>query len=317
MLEASRNRRDPRCANRQFARRTGFTLVELLVVIAIIGILLGILLPAVQAAREASRRSSCVNNVKQIGLALQNYHVQYKRFPPGSRMLEREFDPGISWRVLILPFLEEDAVYQQIKPLKNGDATNWTPELFARPTYVCPSAEPPISNGTQKVWAHYAAVSGAYRGNQRLDLEDDNCGDIYTNGIFYPESRTSTARITDGTSHTLALGERQYVFHTWMDGASWTGGSPPTEICTEASKNVRYPINSNLATLGYYKFDFQAPAADRRLLLNDLFFDSKHSGGANFGMADGSVQFVPDSIDFTVFQDLSTKNGEEVVQGGF
>src|SRR4051794_2941556 len=91
-----------------------FTLVELLVVIAIIGILLGILLPAVQAAREASRSASCTNNLKQIGLALQNYHSQYKRFPPAAPLLTKERDPSISWRVMILPFIEQLPLYGQI-----------------------------------------------------------------------------------------------------------------------------------------------------------------------------------------------------------
>src|SRR6185369_3411099 len=97
--------------------RHGFTLVELLVVIAIIGILLGLLLPAVQAAREASRRNRCANNLKQIGLALQNYHNSHRNFPPLAPLLDKDKDPSISWRVMILSEIEEDALFRQINPL--------------------------------------------------------------------------------------------------------------------------------------------------------------------------------------------------------
>jgi prepilin-type processing-associated H-X9-DG protein len=98
-----------------------------------------------------------------------------------------------------------------------------------------------------------------------------------------------------------------------MDGASYLG-IPPFLICTEAAKNVRYPINANHETFGYYKFDFEAPVAERVLLLNDLFFASEHPGGANFCMADGSVQFKRETIEFPVYQNLATKAGEEVIE---
>ena len=296
----------------------GFTLVELLVVVAIIGLLLGLLLPALQAAREAARRSSCTNNLKQIGLALQNYHSQYRHFPPAAPLFIKEMDASIGWRVMILPFLEETSVYQEIGPTRDGGATNWSPRSRVIDAYVCPSNERPVSNGTTLlIEAHYAAVSGAYRGDDRIDLEESFCGDIYTNGIFYPNSRTTMSKITDGTSHTLAVGERRCIWRDWMDGATWLG-TPPTEICTEAAKNIRFPINADESTYGYYKYDNSAPAgATKDLLLNDLFFASKHPGGAHFCVADGSVQFVHDSIDFSVYQDLATRNGGEVVPGGF
>jgi type II secretory pathway pseudopilin PulG len=288
-----------------------------LVVIAIVGILLGLLLPAVQAAREAARRSSCTNNLKQIGLALQNYHAQYGHFPAAAPLLARQIDPSISWRVMILPFLEETVVYEEIGPTPDGGATSWKPRGLALDVYLCPSNERPVSNPALQVKAQYAAVSGAYRGNMRMDLEDSFCGDIYTNGIFYPNSRTTISKITDGTSHTLAVGERQYVFRDWMDGATWLG-TPPKEICTEASKNVRFPINADQTTYGYYVFDDSAPAdAKKEMLLNDLHFASRHAGGAYFCVADGSVHFLSDAIDFTLYQDLSTRNGDEVLQGAF
>jgi prepilin-type N-terminal cleavage/methylation domain-containing protein len=295
----------------------GFTLVELLVVIAIIGILLGILLPAVQAAREAARRTRCTNNLKQIGLALQSYEGYYERFPPGAPLLTRERDNSISWRVLILPYLEELSVYEQIRPTPDGGAANWDAQRWAIEGYLCPSLPPPPSNGTLFEDAHYSAVSGAYRGDDRIDLEDAACGDIYTNGIFYPESRTTVAKITDGTSHTLAVGERTYIFRPWMVGASYVG-DPPTRICIEASLNVRYPINADHRVYGYYLGDAQVPLGGvRSMLMNDLFFASQHPGGAHFCRADGSVQFLGDTIEFPVYQDLSSKDGEEVIGEDF
>lgn len=292
---------------------SGFTLVELLVVIAIIGILLGLLLPAVQAAREAARRASCTNNLKQIGLALQNYHSQYKRFPPGAPLLSKEYDQSISWRVMLLPFMEQMPLYEQIRPKPDGGATNWKAQTQAVEGYSCPSLPAPISDAGIFVESHYIAVSGAYRGTDRIDLEDTFCGDIYTNGIFYPKSRTTISQITDGTSHTLAVGECWYVFRDWMDGATFVG-KPPTEICTQASMNIRYPINADHSTFGYYKGDPEWPAGAPIMLLNDLFFGSRHPGGANFCLADGSVHFIRDTIPFSVYQDLATKDGDEVAQ---
>ncbi|KKL10766.1 hypothetical protein LCGC14_2552540 [marine sediment metagenome] len=102
--------------------KKGFTLVELLVVITIIGILIALLLPAVQAAREAARRMQCVNNLKQLGIAIQNYHSQHGSFPPGARLHKTETEVGLSWRVFVLPHLELNSIYEQINPLPNGGA---------------------------------------------------------------------------------------------------------------------------------------------------------------------------------------------------
>jgi prepilin-type processing-associated H-X9-DG protein len=301
-------------------------LVELLVVIAIVGILLGLLLPAVQAAREAARRSSCTNNLKQIGLALLNYESQHRVFPPSAPLLDREFDPSISWRVIVLPFLEETSLHQQIGPLPNGGAKDWTPQQKALDVFHCPSVGMPPSNGDALVMSNYDAVAGAYRGDQtidprldqRIDLEDEVGGDIYTNGIFYPNSRTKSEKITDGMSHTLAVGERIYRFHDWMTGAFWSG-QPPNLMFNHAAKNIRHPINADHSVFGYWSGDpNELPSgAARTMLLNDLFFGSKHSGGAQFCLADGSVQFIQQAIDFNVYQDLATRNGGEVIQDGF
>jgi prepilin-type N-terminal cleavage/methylation domain-containing protein/prepilin-type processing-associated H-X9-DG protein len=293
----------------------GFTLVELLVVISIIGVLIGLLLPAVQAAREASRRSSCGNNLKQIGLALQNYHGARKRFPPSAPLLNIPIDPSISWRVLILNEMEEGPLSSQIKPLITGGATSWTAQTQLVEPYSCPSAPRPPESALK--FSNYSGVAGAGRYKRKV-LEKAACGDIYFDGFFVPDDKrlglspTSIAKISDGTSKSLAVGERTYLFTDWMTGAFWSG-TPPTMICTEAAKNIVYRINSDVAQIGYYVGDSDAPTGGPfKLLLNDLFFGSYHTGGAQFCFADGSVHMISDAIDFNVYQDLATIAGAEV-----
>jgi prepilin-type N-terminal cleavage/methylation domain-containing protein/prepilin-type processing-associated H-X9-DG protein len=301
----------------RYRQPRAFTLVELLVVIAIIGILVGLLLPAVQAAREASRRSRCSNNLKQIGLALQNYHSSRRRFPPSAPLLDKDKDPSISWRVMILSEIEEGPLYGQIKPLPTGGATDWTAKTQIMDVYLCPSApRPPDSSDAIKI-SNYAGVAGAGRYKRKV-LEKTLCGDIYLDGMFVPDDKrlgwspNSMSKITDGTSKTLAVGERTYVFWDWMSGATWSG-APPTKICTEAAKNVVYPINADVTQIGYYVADSNAPTGGPfKLLLNDLFFGSYHPGGAQFCFADGSVHMLSDSIDINIFQDMATIAGSEI-----
>jgi prepilin-type N-terminal cleavage/methylation domain-containing protein/prepilin-type processing-associated H-X9-DG protein len=278
----------------------GFSLVELLVVITIVGILLGMLLPAVQAAREASRRTSCSNNLKQLGVALHSYHAQHGRFPAGSPLHRFSGRTSISWRVLILPFMEESNTYQQIEPRPDGGATNWAARTRSIAAFQCPSAARIPENNLVYQPSHYCGVMGAGRNDRRVVLEHDGCGDIHTDGVFYPGSRTRIAQIEDGTSHTLAIGERTYFLSDWMFGAEWEGGIPPKKICTGSSNNVRYPINADLSQF-------------EKILANDLFFGSNHPDGAQFCFADGSVNMLADSTNFTVFEDMATIAGGEII----
>jgi prepilin-type processing-associated H-X9-DG protein len=283
-------------------------------VIGIIGILMALTLPAVQSAREAGRRTSCVNNLKNLAIAMQNYHAQFREFPPAAPIHHVEGKPSISWRVIILPFIEESPLYDRIRPLPDGGATDWTYKDMVLPLYKCPSAEPPDADDNEIIEAHYAGVSGAARGEERFDLEDNIGGDVYRNGVMYPDSSVSSAKITDGTTHTLMIGERLYVFRDWMQGATWWG-DPLTYLYTEAAKNIRWPINTDQLEHAYVG-DMRAPSnANRDVVLNDLYFASKHPGGAQFALADGSVQFLNDRIDISVLQDLATRKGEEIVSG--
>ena len=295
-------------------QRFAFTLVELLVVVAIIGVLIGLLLPAIQAARESARRSQCQNKLKQIGLALQNYHSQFGNFPTGARVHKTDFNETISWRVYILPQLELGGLYNLIEPQPDGLAKDDSYDKQIVDAYICPSAEPQDGDPTRPKYSNYAAVAGGNT-QDRIDLEDLGCGDFETSGIFYPDSKTKISLVTDGTSNTLAVGERVYIFgnqEDWLSGAV-KFGDPPSLICSGAMKNIRYPMNPNHYEFGFFVGDFNAPpGAPKKMLLNDLPFASEHSSGAHFAFADGSVHYLNDTIDFTVYQALATKAGGEV-----
>jgi prepilin-type processing-associated H-X9-DG protein len=158
---------------------------------------------------------------------------------------------------------------------------------------------------------NYYGVTGAVRNNQWLDLDDLTCGDICINGMFFPGSRISIQKINDGTSHTLAVGERTYMLSTWMTGAVWAGRKPKT-ICNSPASNVRYPINASNNQFGYHKADGEAPpGAPKTMQTNDLNFGSKHTDGAQFCFADGSVHMLSDAMDFTLLEDMATIAGHE------
>ena len=266
------------------ARAAAFTLIELLIVITIIGILLGLLLPAVQAAREAARRAQCSNNLKQLGLAILMYHDVNRCFPPAAHLHALEGEESIGWRVLILPYIEETSRYEQIDPTPDGGAVNWGAQMQSIEVLICPSAERQPDNPLLPKTSNYDGVAGAGRDGYVLDLTNDFfSGDIYTDGIFFPNSRTRIAKIEDGTSKTLAIGERIYFNDDWMSGAWWAGaGQPPGEVFMRAAKNVRYPINASLAQYGYYRGDSSVPAALRTMRSNDLFFGSATRASRSF-----------------------------------
>jgi prepilin-type N-terminal cleavage/methylation domain-containing protein/prepilin-type processing-associated H-X9-DG protein len=260
----------------------GFTLVELLVVIVIIGVLMALLLPAVQAAREAARRASCRNNLRQIGIGLHAYHGVHGFFPPGYFADTTNWQgPHWSWSTYLLPYLEQ-------QPLNNvlgvsaqtfGYGASFAPPCPATQTslsvFVCPSDTGPRLNASKGLHAksNYRAVE---------------------NGVFYLNSCTSTAEITDGTSNTLAIGEcsldpngQTYV------GAIWAGmrGSDGQYVYIS---DAMWWIDSD----PLYCVNGRAAQA----------FSSRHPGGTHFVFADGSVHFLQESIDGQTLERLACRN---------
>ena len=310
-------------------RRRGFTLVELLVVIAIIGILVGLLLPAVQAAREAARRMQCSNNVKQVGLACHNYESAFRSLPAGGIVsytpaaqaaltatnfcttgLDRTQAP---WTVLILPFVEETNLYNQFDFRRRftgssnipGDAPNAA--LFATnmKKFQCPSdpnSESTVNN------SNYLGVQG---GGPPTGVGGPPCSTsagqrvFFQNGVIFANSKTRFADITDGTTNVFLIGESRYMPVPRMrtDGfhAGWASS-------LKADSGFAVPLTFAAAVL---QINAQKECG---VGLGDCFnfvsrlFGSRHPGGCQFGLCDGSVQFVSQSIDINTYRQTAIRN---------
>jgi len=292
--------------------RHGFTLVELLVVITIIGILISLLLPAVQAAREAARRVQCANNLKQLGLALHIYHELLGAFPPGTAWEIDAMNARMGLHVFLLPYLEQENLYSQLereRPVYEGlnrEFGETTLEVFVCPSDGKQPVDPFPPGGYQWHTTNYVGVMGPGRDGKLVDLEDSHCGDYSLDGMFYPYSGTRVADVLDGTSNTLAIGERTYQLRAWIKGGYYIS-SFKEYVCVYAAKNVRWPLNSDPDVLCYWDCPEPWPC-----LFNDLYFGSRHPGGAQFTFVDGSVHFIMETIDFQVYQDLATIAGGEL-----
>ncbi|TMQ34640.1 MAG: DUF1559 domain-containing protein [Planctomycetota bacterium] len=300
--------------SRRLRGRDGFTLIELLVVIAIIGILVGLLLPAVQKVREAANRTSCLNNLKQLGLALHNYHDTLGSFPSGYRCVKQADPtwtaPGWGWGALLLPFVEQEPLGKQIRfDLPVEDPANLSVRRAQLKLFTCPSDR---STGVftvldaagnaiaEAATNSYAACYGA--GGEIGDAPDAG------NGIFFRNSRVRFADVRDGTSMTLALGERGALFtRTAWAGALTRGTTRVTPGAPTLSTAVEAAPTQTLAHTGSHTLN------DANADPDDFF--TPHVGVGMFLFADGSVRPLQNNVDLTLLQALSTRACGEVVSG--
>jgi prepilin-type N-terminal cleavage/methylation domain-containing protein/prepilin-type processing-associated H-X9-DG protein len=314
-------------------RRHGFTLIELLVVIAIIAVLIALLLPAVQSAREAARRATCVNNLKQIGLALHNYHDAVQTFPPGyvssqTRGSDPIFDGndtgmGWAWGSLILPQMEQDPLYHSINfSLSTYYPENDTATYVRVNSYLCPSD---VTRELVSVYGYYdswfvppgSPVWDYLAGSNYVGMF--GLGEIGArpgggDGCSFRNSRVSVAAITDGTSNTFAIGERSHTlsYVTWT--ARSIGGWLYKTSAVEGGTDKFNPDPEECWTqiLGPVGLeDGLRTPNNPEAHVEDYW--SLHPGGVNFLFADGSVHFIKNSINPIPYRALATRAGGEVI----
>ena len=335
----------------RMSSRRGFTLIELLVVIAIIAVLIAMLLPAVQAAREAARRAQCVNNLKQMGIAAHNYHDVSGKFPAGLYLHPTFQSSGVAWNnssfiVLMLPQLEQHAMYNAINFNKMwgtnlGGGWTWQAKYLGTDNttvrqsvlnaLICPSDPSPNTDNTNADEIDTALAAGtSYVGNM-----GDNCLACAESAVpnvqagqvtlcsdtgrlcRYPQlghNRTATSQsengsragsgifwawganvglnmVSDGTSNTFMMGEQIRKVTRWN---AWVGG------------------NASIGSTGV-PLNYKLPVPNVEDWTHQYSFRSRHPGGANFAFADGSVKFIKTTINFSIYQALSTRSQGEIV----
>jgi prepilin-type N-terminal cleavage/methylation domain-containing protein/prepilin-type processing-associated H-X9-DG protein len=297
--------------------RRGFTLVELLVVIAIIGILIALLLPAVMGSREAARRLHCGNNLKQIGLAMLNYQNAHKVFPPG---YVSNFDsngndtgPGWGWAAYLLPQIEELATYKSIHfdlPIEDASNSVRTTSIVA---FLCPSDDTkhdwqaksrdasgnPIAVICDVAAANYVGMYGT--------TEPGVDGD----GMFFRNSKIAVKDVSDGTSKTLAVGERAHL----LGNATWDGSVTGAYLFPEDDNTVSRPEleHSSGMILGHAGEGIGPGGQGGDV--NQFY--SLHGPGANFVFVDGHVVFLLATMDYNAYLALATRAGGETVAGSY
>jgi len=301
-------------------RYRGFTLVELLVVIAIIGILIALLLPAVQAAREAARRSQCTNNLKQILLALTNYHDSLRTYPPGRMGCDGWTadvctgqvgyqKPSTSGFVMILPYIELGALYDQfggfelgaVYPIDDATSAGWrTPQVDQAmktrpPVFVCPSDISEAMMGSDATGS-YALVHGSHGPSYGMDQVNLK---HYNTGMFNYRTVYRIRDVHDGLSNTMFAGE-VIEAHTAESANRWTVGSRHLDSLRSTENPLNTPPGTGIVLDAY---GYKCNGA----------FGSEHPSGGNFAFGDGHVSFINEDISLIVYRALSTRDGGETI----
>jgi prepilin-type N-terminal cleavage/methylation domain-containing protein/prepilin-type processing-associated H-X9-DG protein len=328
--------------------RRGFTLIELLVVIAIIGVLVGLVVPAVQKVRETASRMKCSNNLRQIGLALHNYHDTNGSFPPGyidgntdpMSTPDNDVGPGWGWASFLLPNLEQEPLYKQINFRQTvGMGSNAAVSQMPLSIFLCPSdgypQNSPIYDSTFTTpiatvahgnyvgcngWVEcFNGAGGNYQGGVGQDGLSGQLGQAGA-GVFYRNSHTRIAQVTDGLSNTIFVGERSGNHSP----STWTGAVPGGR-CPAWMANQPPRPNSPPPGPAYDNADFgealvlahgnatHVPSVDFPVYDPDTFYSMHTPRGANFLFGDGSVHFLSSTINPYTYQYLCTMDGNEVV----
>lgn len=313
--------------------RSGFTLIELLVVIAIIAVLIALLLPAVQQAREAARRSQCKNNLKQMGLAVHNYHDVFQKFPMGSMHNNGRWGPE-NWRFALLPYMDLANIYNSVNPaLINfwvGGGNTWTEvntvvfkDKVLAPMYQCPSSpDNPITcaNGEkgQCSQAHqYVGIMGAYPDpissrNSSVSYLSNYASYATNNGILTINESQSMRDVTDGASNTLIIGEQSrrsaanplLQLSEYVSG--WAGVSHAGPIKNWAAAQDTFGTG---VTAVYHVPNPKSTGTEANSQYDwNTALTSHHTGGVHVLVGDGAVRFVTDSINLNILQQLCVKD---------
>jgi prepilin-type N-terminal cleavage/methylation domain-containing protein/prepilin-type processing-associated H-X9-DG protein len=311
----------------------GFTLIELLVVIAIIAILIALLVPAVQKVREAAARAQCQNNLKQIGLALHNYHDTNKKFPVG----HRNSVAAANWRVLIFPGLEQGALYNQLVAQNNAkldnvyDAGTRPLQNVIIPIWKCPSSNVPDLQPQSWVtwWTNYNHMVPSYQGIMGAYPNPDGSNSAYSpsnyggwwcnNGMLLWNQETRFADCTDGTSNTICVAEQSTDIKgcSYANGDARNGYYTPWGGCTSGANRGVIGCGTGgcgdlwgmgLTCNAYVINSKTCPAGAGFSWGGNTILNSNHTGGINVLLTDGSVRYLSDSVDFNVFQRACSRN---------
>lgn len=314
----------------QAMKKRGFTLIELLVVIAIIAVLIALLLPAVQSAREAARRAQCVNNLSQMGLALNNYESAYYTYPPGVINATGPIEnlpngTHYNWVTQLLPYFEQKAAYRHFNfNVELYNVANNTVRSVMVSTLICPSDPSPWRGGFANAANVQSVASSSYAANyhdKEAPIDKDN------KGLFYLNSATRLEEIQDGTSYTVAVGEHKSVADLgWASGTSATlrntGHQPnssssfPPVFKADGATSDAVPANDTNDEAGGAGEPNKKETPEQARLRQIRYcggYSSFHPGGANMCFADGSVRFIKNSLSPTTFARLGNRADGELV----
>jgi prepilin-type N-terminal cleavage/methylation domain-containing protein/prepilin-type processing-associated H-X9-DG protein len=329
------------------SRRQGFTLIELLVVIAIIAILIALLVPAVQKVREAAARTQCMNNLKQIGLALHGYHDANKKLPLGNSGSSPSGGYGYNWRLYILPYIDQAALYAQFNQSQSSWSNAMAPcDNAVIPVYRCPATALPLfavsmnpSGTTYSNVQHvtYVGIAGgtqqAFAGSGFTETRQTNgaattgcCtgGNVTAGGVLVPNIAIKLVTISDGTSNTMAVGEQSDVliqqdgtqviwssgWHGWLIGTSQT--AVPGQAAYSANDSRMFGLTSIRYQINQKRgWPNGGDCGGLGVCPNfgcNIPLNSTHPGGANVVFCDGTVRFLQDSLSILNLAKLATRD---------